>query len=320
MHRLLRATVIVLIALAAVWFGLRYGPAPSVRADIYMNLASSRGPLPDVADQDGGERNGVTLLNSNRLYYRISHTRKSVHRVLNDYQQSITPKSFRLFRQDKLPKVTDVARIAPELPFLEALMNNKRIVREESSRWGLVSFIDMGLDANEDWHAAFRRKVEAFARSGRLGDLGVARSVVAVANVASDSTTVISSWTDPDFNLRDFQDRGEGDLPGRDIDGMPRIQPTRRLLTFDQKEDRFSFMLVMYETPLTPDQALAAYSREAQRQGWTSTEQDRAERKDRTVLFLNRNDAEVQLFARRQGNKTIVLVNYQTTTGTERPK
>ncbi|HEV3037082.1 MAG TPA: hypothetical protein VHA33_04780 [Candidatus Angelobacter sp.] len=312
MNHFVRVIIIAGIIGATLWFGLSYGPAPSVRADIYMDLVASYRSMPDLSEERVDQRTGVSLLNLNRLYYRVSRSRKSIHDVLNDYQKALTPKQFHLFSSERLPGLQNAASVAPEVPFLEFLMNQKRVVREESSHWGMVSFLDMGPEANHDWHAAFHTKMAAFAKSGRLGDLGVAKTVVAVPNAAGDFTTVLSYWTDPDFNLRNLHDSGVGDLPGKDIDGFPRIQPSRRLLTFEQVEDRLGFTFVVYEISLSPEQALTAYQQESERQGWTSKLRDRTSGAGGTALFLNRGHAEAQLFARRDGSRTLVLVNYRT--------
>ena len=312
MNQIARIIVIAGIFGAIVWFGLSYGPAPSVRADIYMDLASYYRAIPDLSDPRVSQRTGVTLLNLNRLYYRVSGSKKSIHEVLNEYQEALTPKEFHLFSSERLPGLSNVASIAREVPFLEFLVNQKRIVREESPQWGMVSFLDMGPEANRDWLHVFSEKAEAFAKSGRLGDLGIAKTVVAVPNAAGDFTTVLSYWTDPDFNLRNLQDSGAGDLPGKDIKDFPRIQPSRRLLTLEQVEDRMGFTFVMYETSLSAERALFSYQQESERQGWTSKLQEHAQGQDGTVLFLNRGRAEAQLFARRDGNRTLVLVNHRT--------
>jgi hypothetical protein len=311
MDRLIRIIIIAVILGSALWFGLSYGPTPGVRADIYMDLASFYRSVPNLGDKGATERAGVTLLNSNRIYYSMSQSRKPMHEILDDYQNALTPKTFQLFARDRMPNLQEVVKVAPELPFLEFLINQKRVVREESQQWGMVSFLDMGPEANRDWHVVFRRKLEAFSKSGRLGDLGIAKTVVAVPNPTSDLTTVISYWTDPEFNIRDLQDQGQKDLPGKDVANFPRIQPTRRLVTFEQIEDRLGFLLVMYETALSPEQALAAYKAESEKQGWTSRMQEHTEGRSGLVLFLNRGHAEAHVFARREGSKTFVLVNHR---------
>lgn len=313
MDRLLQIVIIGAILGAALWFGLSYGPAPSVRADIYMDLASAYGSIPDLNGDPAGQRTGVTLLNGNKLYYRVSRSKKSVHDVLNEYQQALTPKDFHLFSSEHLPNLPDIAKVAPEIPFLEFLMNQKRIVREESPHWGMISFLDMGPEANRDWHVVFQSKMKAFAKSGRLGDLGIAKTVVAVPNASGDFTSVMAYWTDPEFNLRNLQDSGTGDLPGKDIPGFPRIQPSRRLLTFEQVEDRMGFVLLMYETYLSPEQALIAYQQEAQRLGWTTRLPEPERAASGATLFLDRNHEEAQLYARRDGNKTVIIVNHRRT-------
>ncbi|HEV2992574.1 MAG TPA: hypothetical protein VG759_29350 [Candidatus Angelobacter sp.] len=312
MNLMSRVIIIGGILGAMLWFGLSYGPAPSVRADIYMDLVSSYRSIPDLDDPRINQRTGVTLLNLNRLYYRVSGSKKPVHDVLDEYQETLTPKQFHLFSSERLPGLSNIAKVAPEVPFLEFLMNQKRIVREESPHWGMISFLDMGAEANRDWHVEFRKKTEAFAKSNRLGDLGVAKTVVAVPNAAGDFTTVIAYWTDPDFNLRNLRDDGVGDLPGKDIEGFPRIRPSRRLVTFEQVEDRLGFIFVVYETSLSPQQALTVYQQESERQGWTSKLRERPQGTGGTTLFLDRGRDEAQLFARRDGSRTLVLVNHRT--------
>jgi hypothetical protein len=316
MLSLRRIAVIVVIAAATVWFGITFGPVREVRADIYMNLASVYRENPDPPGKQGKQREGVTLMNSSKLHYRVSQSSQSVHQVLDDFEQAMTPKEFHLFSPKRFPEFQEVEKVAPQIPFLESLMQRTRFVRDESADWGYVSFLDLGPEANQDWHIQFKQKMAAFAKSRRLGDLGTARTVVAVPNPTSKSTTVMSYWTDPDFNLRDFEDHG-GDLPGADVEGLPRIDPLRRILTFDHVEDRLGFMLVMYETPLPPDAAVEAFERKAGGAGWGTRLWRDPQHKQGEILFLRRGSAEVQIFAHRERGRSYVMVSRRNSTEKE---
>jgi hypothetical protein len=304
-----RLVPIAAVATATVWFGITYGPVRTVRADIYMKLASVYGENPEAAGRQGGVREGVTLMNSGKLHYRVYRSSASVHEVLDDFQRALAPKEFHLFSSAAFPVLSKSGPLASQLPFLENIMSRSRFMRDESGNWGYASFLDLGPEANRDWHIQFKKKMEVFLKTMRLGDLGAARSIVAVGNPAGKSTTVMSYWTDADFNLKNFDDRTAGDLPGADVEGLPRITPLRRLLTFDHVGDPLGFLLVMYETPLPPEAAVEGFRQSATGSGWTTRVAPDPRRKSAPVLFLNRGSAEVQIFAHREGGRSLIMVS-----------
>jgi hypothetical protein len=303
--------MILAVAAITAWFGITFGPVPGVRADIYMKLASTYEANPDPAGKLGKEREGITVMNSSKLHYKVFQSSQSIHEVLDSFEKSMVPTEFHLFGRDRFPALAHLDKVLPQMPFLESLMNHSRVVRDESAKWGYLSYLDLGPEANQDWHYQFKIKMTAFAKSRRLGDLGTARTVVAVPNPTSKSTTVMSYWTDPEFNLNDFEDRG-GDLPGEDVEGLPRIDPLRRLLTFNQVEGRLGFLLVMYDTPLPPEQAVEAFDRKAGAAGWSTRLWRDPEHKKGEILFLRRGQAEVQIFARRDHGRSNVMVSRRT--------
>ncbi len=308
MALLRRIALTLAVAAATLWFGITFGPVREVRADIYMKLASVYGENPAPPGKLGKEREGVTLMNSSKLHYRVYQSSESVHQVLDSFEQSMTPKEFHLFDPKRYPELAQLDHVAPQLPFLEALANRTRFVRDESAQWGYASFLDLGPEANLDWQARFQQKMAAFAKSKRLGDLGTARTVVAVPNPTGKATTVMSYWTDPDFNLKDFEDHG-ADLPGTDVEGLPRIEPLRRMLTFDHEEDRLGFLLVMYVTTLAPEEAVAGFERKAREAGWEARLWRDPKSRSGPILFLRRGGAEVQIFAHREHGRCYVLAS-----------
>jgi hypothetical protein len=318
MRRIGQLVAIGSIAAVTVWFGLAYGPTPEVRADIYTNLASSYQSMVRLPSNVGAERNGLTLLNTNRVHYRVSFSRRSVHQVLDDYQDALTPKVFHFFPRRLFPASVNMAHSFPDLPLLEALVNRSRTIRVEQKQWGMFSFLDLGPEANQDWSRVFRKRMELMSKTRRLGDLGIAKTVVAFPSGTTGLTTSIAYWTDPDFDLAAFDPRSSGDLPGRDAQDLPRPASSRRLLTFDQTESGLSFLTVMYETSLSPEQAIETYTVAAAQSGWQA--QPLKDEKGQTdpekhVLFLKRGPIEAQLFAYRQKDQTQVLVNRRSVDG-----
>jgi hypothetical protein len=308
MNAFRRLALIVVVTAATVWFGVTFGPVHNVRADIYMKLASAYSGNPDAAGKQGAEREGVTLMNASKLHYRVYQSSVSVHDVLDSFQQSMAPKEFHVYSPKRLPAFAGLEKAAPQLPFLESLLSRSRFVRDESKDWGYASFLDLGPEANLDWHAEFKKKTLAYSKSGRLGDLGTARTIVAAANPVSKSTTVMSYWTDPEFNLKNFEDHG-GDMPGSDVEGLPRIEPLRRVLTFDHVEDRLGFLLVMYQTTLAPEAAIDAFESRARAAGWGGhASRDQKGRSD-AILFLSREGVEVQIVAAPEKDGSAVLIS-----------
>jgi len=307
-----RVISITALGSTILWFGIVFGPAPEVRADIYMNLMSNYTTNGDATNEGTMERTGVTLMNLNRIHYRVFQSRRTVHDVLDGYQRTFAPKELHLFAADILPQMNELEKSSPIVPFLEGLVSRTRMKKEESPDWGYVTYFDMGPEVDNNWHMVFGKKMQKFRSGGRLGDLGIARTVVAARNPASPLTTVMSYETDPDFNLSNFEGDAAHDLPGRDIEDLPRISGLRRILTFDQVEDRLGFLMVMYETKTGARETLSRLTQAAGAAGWNTRTPSSASREQANVVFLKKDNAEIQIFARESRDKVNIIVSRRT--------
>jgi hypothetical protein len=204
----------------------------------------------------------------------------------------------RLTALAKAPGADDVAESARMLTeFIECLNGHFRIERPQWGVWGALIPHDERLRFGDPAYArAYLKAVE----SGKLGDMGTARLVVAIKPRGSERARIASFWTTRDFDLNAFQPEPGKDLGGRDIDAVPRFPNTVRLLSFEQHNARSVDTLAVYEGGGSEVQTVLFFSSRMPAAGWRRdgrlTAQVKAARAQDTdkgrTLFFTRNNRE----------------------------
>jgi len=154
--------------------------------------------------------------------------------------------------------------------------------REESTTEGFLACLDTGgaLGRSE-----LARRIQRFAETGNLAELGQLRYVL--ARREGNTTSALLLWTEGDFPLlRMFPERG--DAPGRDPLDLPRPRQAERLLSAVERDAPYS--LTLYRVASAPAPALIDYLEELKRAGWSIAPGGRADAAvarhgDRTVII-----------------------------------
>ena len=78
--------------------------------------------------------------------------------------------------------------------------------------------------------STFSEAVHTFAQTGELGALGAVRYVYA-HKTSTGNTTVLTAWTDEQFNLKRFMGEKGKDCEGEDFAGLPRPSDATRVIS-----------------------------------------------------------------------------------------
>lgn len=181
--------------------------------------------------------------------------------------------------QLELMTVTTELDIKRALDHFHALCRNRGGVREPASRFsawpdsvlrreadheGVLACLDTGGPLGV---AQLSERLQTFAKTGDLADLGKLRYVL--ARRSGKATTLLVLWTDRSAQLLNFIPKS-GDAAGRDPRDFPRAAGMRRLLS--AAELGAPYALALYEAgQQSPAALLSWYEAQLAHEGWSVT-------------------------------------------------
>ncbi len=200
------------------------------------------------------------IVNGERLFFASGTTDDSVDTVLDYYEARCRKRDGRLVEQFYDLAKVDRSKIDWDHPGIGWLDGT---LREGSDKVGYVACFDTGSEETvgpRQW----LQKLQAFAKSGDLADIGELRYVF--VRKGRDHTHLMAFWTRGSFNLkRMFPERG--DAPGNDVAGVPRPPGARRFLSSFEEGTRFE--VAVYTGSHLGSAALEGWYRETlTKKGW----------------------------------------------------
>ncbi len=152
---------------------------------------------------------------------------------------------------------------ASEKVLAELGMQSDVILRKESAREGMLACLDTG---GRQTATELLARIERFSETGDLDDVGDIRYVF--ARSTGKKTTVLALWTTGMLPLKSMF-LAEGDAPGLDPQGVPKMPGARRVLSAAEKGQPYSISL--YELPENAKDPLAWYTHSLSEAGWEIT-------------------------------------------------
>lgn len=176
------------------------------------------------------------------------------------------------------------------------------ILRTEGERQGYVACIDLGPTSVSV--AELAERLQAYQRSGDVGEIGDARYVFAEQSGTGDeaSTHFVALWTTGSFNLRRMFPE-DGDAPGDDPEALPRPPEARRVLQGFERGQPHT--MTVYETRVDEADLERFFERELAEHGWDVSVTPRQTGRDVPTTFV----------AERGGNTAVVVLNTNLRTG-----
>ncbi len=200
------------------------------------------------------------IVNGERLFFASGTTDDPVDAVLDYYEAKCRQRDGRLVEQFYDVGKVDRSKIDWDHPGIGWIDGT---LREGTDRVGYVACFDTG-SGETVGPRQWLQKLQAFAESGDLADIGELRYVF--VRKGRDHTHLMAFWTQGSFNLkRMFPERG--DAPGNDVAGVPRPPGARRILSSFEEGTRFE--IAVYTGSHLDGAALEGWYREAlQEKGW----------------------------------------------------
>lgn len=244
----------VLLALAGAWLLHRaHARVSEPLLELGRRMETYADPAADRAPDAGRE----IWLNGERAFVAATRTGAGVEAVLDHLEARCRRGGVDMESElDALSRDAGLEEPAGGLAVLDG------VLRAEREGAGFVVCIDGFREAD------LGARMRAFDRSGDLAALGELR--YAFARPAGEGgALVVSVWTRGAFRIgRMFPERG--DAPGRDVDGVPRPEGARRVLSVWEGERPYRFAIYGAEDA-TVEGAARDVGRELARAGWNVT-------------------------------------------------
>ena len=251
--RMFRLGAILIIATGVVFFGLHFGPAQhrgGVEAKVFERLFLLTKDMPEYLfyDRTTSDPRKVKV-NGNTTHMRVGKTYDDIGSVLDFYAKQYSPLKVRLVDEDVVDKIEDEetkACVQRAVRFVECLGKSQhfRFDRRDFGFWSGFEFHDADLEIGTE---EFIHTTEAALSSGKLGQLGIGRAVIAMRDPGEQETTVITMWTDRDFDLNSFNSNSFGDVACSDLELVPRYPGSRMILSIEQENSRTRDSVAVYE-------------------------------------------------------------------------
>jgi hypothetical protein len=219
---------------------------------------------------DDVEKHGETRtlhLNGQEIHLATAVTRHPLERVLDFYESRCMEHDGRFAEQ-----ITELSRGDAVPGEIDGSMFDATLRSEEGHR-GYVACLDQGTErASPEGVLA---KFERFKESLDISEMGALRYIYAEE---SDGTTLfVTFWSDGPLRIREIFPP-EGDAPGRDVEGVPRPDGARRILSsWEAGEPQ---IVAMYQSGEAEVGAIDSfYRRSMEDGGWTLLELDEERRR-----------------------------------------
>lgn len=274
--------------------------ARQVRAETHEIMLGVGAQMMTYAEADAQDSPRTLRLNGQRLRFGSGHvSSRSVSEVLDFFETRCRARDGRLIEQvHELYEAR--AMDVPDTSMLDGTL------RDSDERSGYVACFDTG-DEREGVEGLLAR-LTAFADTGNLARLGGLRYAYA-RRTEDGGTHFLVFHTDEQLNVYEMFP-ATGDAPGVDIEGLPRPDGARRLLSAWEEGDPHS--LSMYTSTIRSAESLQGWYREQlPARGWSLVEPTDAQR-DRFTRHWSGRDRQVLEQGRalhaEQGDRHVLVV------------
>jgi hypothetical protein len=292
-------------------FGFHFGPVKEdAQAKVFERLLFYTKDMPKyLFDDEITSEPRKVIVNDITTHISIGKTGDDVNRVLDFYAQQYEPQPVEIIDEDILEDVDDEELgecIEKIVSFMECMRSFQhfRLERKHYGFWSAFEFHDPGLKIGS---REFAEKIKSAAETGALGKLGTSRIVIALRNMGMEKTTIINMWTDRDLNINNLMPDAFGDMPGKDIDDVPRYPGSRRQLSIEQENSRTIDSLVVYEGEGSLATNILFYHSRMEDAGWKAAPSFED--------LMKKESRENLLFYTRKGRECTIQINEDEGTG-----
>jgi len=308
--KVFKLVIIVSVCAGIWWFGLSFGPnRDKAEAKVFERIFSLTKNMPEyLYDDKKTSKPRKVCINGNTTHLTVGKTQDSIDAVLDFYAKQYQPFPVGKPSQemiDKSPKeVGDNLRKIYDILDCLGQTQQLRFQQDGYGFFGTFEFNDPNLALGGcDFFKPFEEVVE----KGTLGKIGIGRVVIALQGEQNDKTTVLNIWTDKDFNLKNLTPDKFGDMPGKDIDNVPRYPGSRRQISVNQENRLTVDSVVVYEGEGSINGTILFYHSRMKNAGW---------KPDKTFdEVMKKKSSDNLLFYTRKGRECTIHINQDESTG-----
>ena len=297
--KVFKVILIITVFIDIGWFGSRFGPSGNdAEAMIYEKLYSFTRAMPEyMFDERQTSKPRTIMVNGFTTHLTVGKSDDDISKILDFYEKQYKPQPAQQISKTTMDlikdeKIKESAKKHNKIMKRLEQFQHLRFQKEDYGFWATFEFRDSGLEAGS---GKYYEQLGKALESGRLGEIGTARIVIALRNKKTYKTKVINIWSDRDFNINNLQPDAFGDIPGKDIEDVPRLPGSKRLQTVEQENSATIDSLVMYEGGGTVTTAMAFYRSRMPGLGWKTSpvfERARGEKKIKNSLFYTQRGKE----------------------------
>ncbi|PIE64835.1 MAG: hypothetical protein CSA26_06525 [Desulfobacterales bacterium] len=312
--KLIRFGIIVVLTAGISWFGVTYGPKSNdVQARVYEQFLGLSENMPAyLFESSESSKPRKVIVNNNTTWLRVTRTENAIRDVLEFYERQYPSVEFAsiITALGGKPLFGEESRVFLEkVPSYAALsrFQHTYVLRERFGFWGGVMLKDSFEAVDNEGKLPLLQQALV---SGHVGKITTGRVVIALKMGDQKKVTVLNLWTDHDFNIYNFNPGPDGDMPGFDIDNVPRYKGAKRLLSIEQDNRSGRFRLVQYRGTGRIGHVVAFLKAEMESRGWRQMDSvdgfDLTSRNG-TSLFFTDNDRDCSLFITQEPGSESVM-------------
>lgn len=299
MRKFARITLIIIIGTVCVWGGLHISPSSNqVNAKVFDTLLSFAKGMPDYMFEQGESAEPRKIkVNGIQTYLKVQQSDDAIADILDFYADQYKP----LQLDSKLMKAVEkiegdpsVDKIVKAYQVLDCMRKSRqfRYEVENYGFWGTFEFRDKNLKLGS---VEYLEKITEAIDSGQLGKIGTFRVTMALKRGENSSTRILNFWTDDDFDLKNLHPDAAGDMPGEDIENIPRFVGAVRHLSVAQENQQTLDRVVIYGAEGSAINHILYYHSMMANEGWqadSSFEKNLKKPTNGNVMFYKRKGRE----------------------------
>jgi len=299
-EKTIRVFLIIIIFIGIAWFGTYFAPfrTQPAEAKVFERLMNFTRAMPNYLFNDAASSDPMEVkVNGNTTYLSVEKTIDDIDSIFDFYENQIPPQPVMQldFNSHKIdnPKAKRSLKAANMLLKLLEPHQYIRMQRDDYGFFGIFEFHDNDLKVGSE---AFFKELKGKLETGRIGELGVGRVVMAFKDENQDETTVIKMWTARDFNLNNMIPGPDGDIPGSDIENVARYPGDKRILSLKQENRKTFDRFVCYSGNGSMAGHVLFFHSRMPDAGWTvntKVEKEIRRQADENLLFFTRTGREV---------------------------
>lgn len=272
MIKSMRIIAIITIGTVIVWTGFAIRPSSEkVEAKVFDVLQSFAKGMPDYLFGQGQDIEPRKIkVNGIQTFMTVQQSDDEISEILDFYAGQYQP-----ILLD--PKMEQTAKTIGKGPFADKTiriyqllkcMEGKQQVRHESDGLGFLGAFEFHNKKMKIPSGEFIKIFTEAVDSGQLGKIGTFKVTMALKRDRSSKTQILNFWTSEDLNLNNLRPDALGDMPGEDIENIPRFAGAARRLSVSQENQLTLDRVVVYASEGSTINHILYYHSMMANEGW----------------------------------------------------